>query len=156
MVLMSKVPSSRNITDIDPNIMWEHFHHQADIGIRGMGETAADAFEQAALALMAVICQPGNVVCKERVQINCQGDDLELLFIDFINAIIYEISTRTMVFGRFEVVIDGDKLSAKAWGEKIDPEKHETATEVKAATYMCLSVSQNDSGEWAAQCVVDV
>lgn len=34
---------------------WEHFPHQADIGVRGMGATLAQAFEQAALALTAVI-----------------------------------------------------------------------------------------------------
>ena len=29
------------------NRRWEHFEHQADIGIRGIGPTYADAFEQA-------------------------------------------------------------------------------------------------------------
>ena len=30
---------------------WEHFPHDADIGIRGFGATPAEAFEQAAVAL---------------------------------------------------------------------------------------------------------
>ena len=32
---------------------WEHFSHDADGGIRGWGSTLAEAFEQAALALVA-------------------------------------------------------------------------------------------------------
>ena len=34
---------------------WEHFSHDADIGVRGWGQTLAQAFEQAALALTAVV-----------------------------------------------------------------------------------------------------
>ena len=34
---------------------WEHFPHDADVGVRGFGATAAEAFEQAALALTAVV-----------------------------------------------------------------------------------------------------
>jgi SHS2 domain-containing protein len=31
---------------------WEHFAHEADVGVRGVGATRAEAFEQAALAMM--------------------------------------------------------------------------------------------------------
>jgi SHS2 domain-containing protein len=34
---------------------WEHFEHRADIGIRGFGESPAEAFEQCASAMMAII-----------------------------------------------------------------------------------------------------
>ena len=37
---------------------WEHFPHDADIGIRGLGLSKADAFEQGAVALTAVITDP--------------------------------------------------------------------------------------------------
>ena len=135
--------------------MWEHFHHQADIGVRGVGASLEEAFEQAALALMGVICSLETVAAKEQIEINCRGDDVELLFVDWLNALIYEMATRQMIFSRFEVKIDGDILSAKAWGEKADAEKHETAVEVKGATYTQLAVVRKD-GEWTAQCVVDV
>ena len=35
---------------------WEHYEHGADIGVRGFGGTKAEAFEQAGLALTAVVC----------------------------------------------------------------------------------------------------
>ena len=38
-------------------VYWEHFDHQADIGIRGVAADMATAFEQAGLALTAVITE---------------------------------------------------------------------------------------------------
>ncbi|HIJ69763.1 MAG TPA: archease [Planctomycetes bacterium] len=136
--------------------MWEHFHHQADIGIRGVGRSPAKAFEQAALALTAVMCQPDKVETEQEIKIECEAPDLELLFIDWLSAIIYEVATRGMLFGRFEVEIAANKLSGRAWGEQIDAEKHRTIVEVKGATYAELKVSCNKDGQWVAQCVVDV
>ena len=136
--------------------MWEHFHHQADIGIRGIGDSLEKAFEQGAIALMAVICSPAKVKPKEPVEIQCQADEKDLLFADWINALIYEMDVRKMLFSRFEVQIDNHQLTAKAWGEKADPDKHEFAVEVKAATFMELKVTENDRHQWIAQCVVDV
>ena len=136
--------------------MWEHFHHQADIGVRGVGNSMTEAFAQAALGLMGVMCQPDKVEAKEEIKINCQEPDAELLFIDWLNAIIYEIDTRGMLFGRFEVEITENKLKGTAWGEKMDHEKHKTVVEVKGATYAELKVACNEDGQWVAQCVVDV
>jgi len=136
--------------------MWEHFHHQADIGVRGVGRSTAEAFEEGAMALMAVMCQPDKVEASQEIQIECEAPDAELLFVDWLSAIIYEMETRGMLFGRFEAQIDGNKLSGKAWGERIDHEKHKTIVEVKGATYAELKVACNENGQWIAQCVVDV
>jgi SHS2 domain-containing protein len=136
--------------------MWKHFHHQADIGICGVGNSMAEAFEQAALALMAVMCQPDTVEAGQEIQIECEAADVELLFVDWLSAIIYEVATRGVLFGRFEVEITGNKLAGAAWGEKIDHERHKTIVEVKGATYAELKVACNEDGRWIAQCVVDV
>lgn len=136
--------------------MWEHFHHQADIGIRGTGSTLKQAFEDAAMALTAVICSPDKVSPSQKVEITRRADDTELLFFDWVSALIYEMDVRKMLFSRFEVHIEGDRLTANVWGEPADPDRHELAVEVKAATFMQLKVFQNPDGQWAAQCVVDV
>lgn len=135
--------------------MWEHFYHQADVGVRGTGATMAEAFEEAAVAMMTVICLVGKVEQTEQVDILCTEDDPELLLADWLNGLIYEMATRRLLFGRFEVTIEGNTLKGKAWGETVDCEKHETAVEVKGATYTQLKVAQEDD-TWIAQCVVDV
>jgi len=40
---------------------WEHFHHVADVGIRGLGPTLGSAFEQAAKALTTAMTDPDAI-----------------------------------------------------------------------------------------------
>jgi SHS2 domain-containing protein len=135
---------------------WEHFPHEADVGIRGFGSTREEAFEQAALALTAVITDPALVDTIEAVELTCRAPDDELLLVDWLNALIYETATRKLLFGRFEVHITEHRLTARAWGEPIAPEKHRPAVEIKGATYTALRVARDSDGGWVAQCVVDV
>ncbi len=79
---------------------WEHFPHDADVGLRGWGATPAEAFEQAAYALTAVVTHAA-VEPKFSVQLTCKAPDLELLLVEWLNAIIYEMAVRNMLFGRF-------------------------------------------------------
>jgi tRNA-splicing ligase RtcB/Archease protein family (MTH1598/TM1083) len=64
---------------------WEHFPHDADVGVRGFGATAAEAFEQAALALTAVVTHAG-VASRIPVAVTCEESDIELLFVDDLAA----------------------------------------------------------------------
>ena len=137
--------------------MWEHFQHEADIGIRGRGATPASAFEQGAIGLTAVIANPDSVKPGRKIRIHCRAPDLELLFADWLNTLIFEMSSRRMLFSRFEVEIQGNELIAVAWGEPIDRARHQPVVEVKGATYTALSVVPVDGGRsWQAQAVVDV
>jgi SHS2 domain-containing protein len=135
---------------------WEHFPHEADVGVRGVGETLAQAYEQAALALTAAITDIAAVVPQAMIQIACDAPDIELLLVDWLNALVYEMATRSMLFSRFEVQLQDKHLTARVWGEAIDVARHHPATEVKGATYTALKVAQQPDGGWLAQCVVDV
>jgi SHS2 domain-containing protein len=135
---------------------WEHFPHEADIGVRGRGESPDIAFEQAALGLTAVVTDPGLVRNDEQVAITCEAPNLDVLLVDWLNALIYEMMTRSMLFGRFRVTIDRLRLSAKAEGEHVDRLRHGPVVEPKGATFTELRVSRDDEGQWVAQCVVDV
>lgn len=134
---------------------WEHFPHDADIGVRGIGATKAEAFEQAALALTAVVTDPCGVEPRERVDLQCRASDDELLLADWLNELVYEMAVRGLLFCRFSVQLHERELRASAWGERMDVRRHRPAVEVKGATYTALRVAQQD-GEWVAQTVVDV
>ena len=140
---------------LDPE-HWEHFPHGADIGVRGRAPTLEGAFQQAALALTAVVVEPESLDPSDVVEISCEAPDAELLLVDWLNALIYEMATRQMLFGRFEVHIQGPRLRAKAWGQPIDLDGQELAVEPKGATYTALSVRQVADSTWVAECVVDV
>lgn len=135
---------------------WEHFPHVADVGVRGIGRTKEEAFEQAALAMTAVVVEPKDVVPRESIEVTCEAPDDELLLVDWLNALVLEMATRGLLFGRFEVQLDGQRLTGRAWGEKVDVARHEPAVEVKGATLTAAKVEQRPGGDWLAQCVVDV
>ena len=67
-----------------------HFSHDADIGVCGVGPTLEAAFEQAALAMTAVMTDPAKIELKEAVQIECDAPNVEFLLVDWLNAIVFE------------------------------------------------------------------
>jgi tRNA nucleotidyltransferase (CCA-adding enzyme) len=148
---MSRANPTKNV-----NASWEHFEHEADIGVRGIGATPEVAFAQAAIAMTAVITEPEKVNPVDCVQIECEAPDIELLFVDWLNALVYEIATRRMLFIDFDIRIDDLKLTARACGEAIDLQRHQPVVEVKGATYTMLQVKHRENGQWIAQCIVDV
>jgi tRNA nucleotidyltransferase (CCA-adding enzyme) len=154
------MPSPEFSPPVDPapqhGTDWELFAHQADTGVRGFGPDIERAFEQAATALTAVITDPRNVVPRMAVQVDCSAPDLELLLVEWLNALIYEMATRRLLFGRFSVRIEDRCLYGRAWGEPVDVARHEPAAEAKGATLTALEVARRSDGRWMAQCVVDV
>jgi SHS2 domain-containing protein len=134
---------------------WGHFRHGADIGLSGRGADKARAFEAIGLALTAVVTDPDKVAARETIKLRCHAPSDELLLVDWLNALIYEMAVRKMLFSRFEVAIEDSELSAKVSGEPVDRSKHHPAVEVKGATYTALAVERTDDN-WTARCVVDV
>lgn len=126
------------------------------MGIRGFGRNVEEAFEQAALAMTAVITDPAHVEPRQKISIACSAPDPEFLLVDWLNALIYEMATQGLLFSRFKVHIEGERLTATAWGEPVARAKHQPAVEVKGATLTALKVGRNDAGRWRAQCIVDV
>jgi tRNA nucleotidyltransferase (CCA-adding enzyme) len=124
--------------------------------VRGFGASAAEAFEQAAYALTAIITH-ASVEPKVAVEVRCEASEIALLFADWLNTIIYQMAVTRMLFGRFAVRIeDGRRLEGMLWGEPVDIERHAPACEPKGATYTALKVAPDAHGLWSAACVVDV
>lgn len=134
----------------------ETFSHDADIGVRGKGPTMTDAFIQAAKAMMSVITDPDRIEPKQNIDIYCEAPNAELLLVDWLNALVYEMSTRGLLFCDFQLKITENQLSGKAWGEPLNLQHHKPAAEIKGATLTELSVMCDSRGIWNAQCVVDV
>lgn len=135
---------------------WEKYAHDADVGVRGIGASMEEAFEQGAIAMTAAITDPLNIDHLEELDLVCQASDDQLLFAEWLNAIVSEMTSRHMLFSRFAVKINEHQLQAHLWGEEIKPAKHTPAVEVKGATHTDLRVLQDDTGAWLAQCVVAV
>jgi SHS2 domain-containing protein len=134
---------------------WEHFPHEADVGVRGFGASPAEAFEQAARALTAVVTS-AKVKPMMPVKVSAQAADIELLLVEWLNTVIFEMAVRQMLFGSFTVRLQGTGLEATLWGEPVDVARHAPACEPKGATCTALAVRREADGRWSAACVVDV
>ncbi len=96
---------------------WRHFAHGADLGVMGEGKTVEEAFARGALALMRAITD-AEVAPKLHVAVACEASDIELLFVEWLNAIIYEMAVRQMLFSRFAVKIEGRALCRAICGAR--------------------------------------
>ncbi|HEY8215129.1 MAG TPA: archease [Methylocystis sp.] len=150
------MPAIAAVSDHSSVARWEHFPHDADIGVRGYGATPGEACEQAALAMMATILDPATVRLDEAVEVAVEAPRLDLLLVDWLNALIYEMAERRMVFGAFDVKIENNRLEGRALGEAVSRGRHAPAVEAKGATYTELAFVEDRPGLWRAQCVIDV
>lgn len=133
---------------------YEYFEHTADIGIIGKGKTIEEAFEQAAQAMFNVMVDIKKVKPTEKITIKADAEQLEQLFIEFLNELLAQKDIKHMVFSKFKVKINKLKLTAEVYGEKLQ-DKHNIKTEVKAATYSALKV-EKDKNNYIVRCIVDV
>ncbi len=136
-------------------VQFETFEHEADIGIRGFGNSMKEAFENAAVALYSVMVNIDAVNPHEKRTFSVSASDRELLLVEWLNALLATSDIEHLIFSKFDVKIEGTTLTGAAWGETLDRDRHEPHVEVKGATYHLLSVREQD-GAYTAQCVVDV
>lgn len=135
---------------------WEHFPHAADMGVRGIGKTKNEAFEEAAKALVALTTDVEQVSPTEKIEVSLSALDDEQLLVEWLDALVFEMATRRWVFSRFEARIEGGKLEGALWGEPRDESRHATGVEVKGPTFTELHVGVGVDGLWVAQLIVDV
>ncbi len=101
---------------------WCHFAHGADIGLRGSGRSKSAAFEEIAMALTAVVTDLDAVAAGESISLCCEAPSDEMLLVDWLNALIYEMAVRKMLFREFSVSIRDGVLHAQITGEAVKRE----------------------------------
>ncbi len=135
---------------------WETFDHVADIGIRGIGASVEEAFENGAKALFSLMVDDISMIeVEDTVPIECSSFDLTGLFVAWINELIAQADIKEMVFREFTVEIRGVNLKGSAAGQNWVKSQAGRGIEVKGATFTEALVQERD-GLWVAQCVVDV
>lgn len=95
---------------------------------------------------------------KEIREFEVIAQDLELLLFNFLQELIYYKDTENILFSEFEIkiFIDNKKVAkVKAYGEKLDPKKHDTLVDVKAVTMHMFELKEKN-GNWYARVILDV
>ena len=134
---------------------YELIEHTADVGIRLKAKDLKDLFKNAALALFEIIADKKiESKKKEQIKIKQKADNLEELFINWLNELLSLSATKELIFSDFQIdKLDKNNLQATAVGEAI--ENYRVNTEIKAATYHQLQLKQSESG-CLAEVIFDV
>jgi SHS2 domain-containing protein len=126
----------------------------SDVKFEAYGATAAELFENAALALSSVMCSVRNVKPKDSVDVFVEGKDLQDLFFNWLGEVIALVDIHGMFFSDFKVRIQGNKLKATCFGEEAKPKN--SLTVVKSATYHEFRLEGDDQKGWKATVVLDI
>lgn len=126
---------------------YEFFEHTADAGIIAYGRDLKDLFENAAEGLFASMAELDGVAEHEERVIAVNGRDVEGLLVHWLTELLYYVDAHELLFRRFAVdKIDETHIQARAFGEKIDRDRHEFHFGVKAITRHMLEVRETGDG----------
>lgn len=139
----------------------ETIEHTADMGLRGWGETPAEAFEETALAMFDLMIDRKGIVAEIDHTLSIGGRDLTGLLIEFLNELlslsdIEETAFVSVRIERFEGSGEDWELDAVIGGIPRGKCRKRLLAEVKAATWYGASVNHENDGRWVAVCVVDL
>jgi SHS2 domain-containing protein len=124
---------------------FEILDHTADAGIIAYGADMKEAFANAARALFSLITELENVDETSQRDIELTAPDQENLLVAWLNELIYLFDTENILFKRFDITrLNGTRLKARSYGEKVDSSKHKLKMGVKAATHHMLKIDKSD------------
>jgi SHS2 domain-containing protein len=135
---------------------YEFIEHTADIGIRVNGRGLKELFSNAALAMFDIVAEKEKKTTakQEEIKIKQQADNLEELFINWLNELLSLSSAKELIFSAFKInKLDKTNIEAIAIGR--DFKNYKVNTEIKAATYHRLKLEETKTG-WVVEVIFDV
>ena len=116
----------------------------SDVLFEAYGKSLKELFENAAEALLSVICQLDKVKPKKMEEFEMKGKDLADTMWNWLSGIIAVVDTEQMFYSKIEVEeVDETHVRAKLWGETMRPEIGETV--VKSLTNYKYNVEKKDN-----------
>lgn len=132
----------------------------SDAAFTAWADTLDELFETAAeAALNEMVENPQAIRNLEHRIIRLGPETLELLLHDFLQEFIYYKDSDQLLLRpskvRIEETDEGFTLQAQALGERLDPERHRLAADVKAVTMHKFRIERTEEG-WEATVVLDI
>ncbi|MCX8178010.1 MAG: archease [Candidatus Bathyarchaeota archaeon] len=124
---------------------FKFLEHTADVYIVAYGRNLAEAFEQAASAMLEVTTDSEKVEPKVEDYVEVTAWDECALLYNWLEAILVKSEVNQMLYSKFEVLSiekthDGLRLRARIWGEPFNPMKHPQKVGIKAVTYHRMEI----------------
>jgi SHS2 domain-containing protein len=137
---------------------FEYLEHTADAEFIAYGQTADEAFENAALAMTGLMLDTKTVKPEIEKDVELAGDALDTLLYDWLSELLYIFEVDRLIFGRFEANVTGVTgdyhLKARAFGESV--KKHpDIFLHIKAVTFHDLRFEKRNN-IYEAQVLLDI
>jgi SHS2 domain-containing protein len=133
---------------VDKTGKFEFLEHTADVYIAAHGKNLEEAFENAAFAMFEVMTDTSKVSPSEEAAVEVEAEDEYALLYSWLEALLVKFEVNGMLCSKFKIsrleeTPEGFKLTATAWGEKFNAEKHAQKVAVKAVTYHRMEIIKN-------------
>ncbi|MBU2099975.1 archease [Candidatus Micrarchaeota archaeon] len=165
-------------------MQFEYLEHTADLKFRSFGKTREKLIENSGKALCNAVIDLKEIEKKGEEIIELKAENFEELLFEFLKEVLYDIDANENIFSEFKVLELKEekkrnkkelkeketikekkvnektkkeiefKLKISCFGEKINLEKHEIKTEIKAITKHGFKVEKKE--KWIAEVLVDV
>ena len=139
---------------------YKYLNHGADIGLEVKSASLEELFQEAGKSLFSLMVDVEQIQPEETLELQLSEVTLEDLLYEWLSELLSLSNLKGHLYGDFSKLIiektrSGYRLEAEVRGEKVNPEKHELGTEVKAVTYQGLEINESE-GDWRCRFVVDV
>jgi SHS2 domain-containing protein len=126
---------------------YAYFDVEADVGVRAWGRDRAEAFAEAALAVLALAVAPAGVEARETRDVRAQAATAEDLLVAWINECVYVHEIEGFAIHRVSVDrLDDALVHGVLHGEPLEPSRHQLGTVVKGVTHHHVSVTETTTG----------
>ena len=135
---------------------FEMIEHTADVGVVGIGDDMAGAFENCAYGMFSVMADLANYKPNAHKSVVAVGTENVELLQRFLSALLVLFDGDRLLPVDIEITeISLGRLTAWVDAKKIDESIEWLGPQVKAVTYHQMSVEES-SGVWRAKAIFDV
>jgi SHS2 domain-containing protein len=136
--------------------VFREIDHTADLAIEVEADTPGELFQCAGMALLSLMVQPQGVKAREVREETVLAEGWEQLFHNWLSQVLHRFLQDGFIAATIAILeIDDHHMHARLTGEKLDYDRHEFETEIKAVTYHQLSVTC-EPGRCRARVIFDV
>jgi len=134
---------------------YEQLDISGDVGLRVWGQTLEELFAHAAEGMGELVTDTTNVEQTEKKEISLVSENIESMFIQWLNELIFLFDAHGFLGKSFDVHIADLALHAQISGGIYNPEQNESRLLIKAATYHQVSIQKVNS-MWEAAVIFDI
>jgi SHS2 domain-containing protein len=132
----------------------------ADVAFEAWAETLEELFLAAADATMNVMVSDLAAIVEHETRVLAAADEeADMLLFQLLQELIFYKDAERLLLRVRRVGIrqdaSGYALQADAWGEEIDPSRHDLVVDVKAVTLHRFRLAQTERG-WEATVILDI